>query len=469
MPNSTPSQLRFSPSAGFSIRADFNGGGLSSDLGPFLLRGVDRQIGLTTRLADALDDRRHPGYVIHSTTDVLTQRIFQIASGYEDGNDSNALRRDSMFRLGAGRTPFDGETALASAATVSRFEHAATSRDVYRISHALVEQFIAGYATPPKALILDLDHSEDTVYGQQPLAFYNGHYRSTCYLPLFIFEGLSGALVTAALRPDKRPTGAENAMILKRVLGLIRHHFPDTHILVRGDGHFSNPELMRLIDTMPNTDFVFGLAGNAVLERFAEPTMRQARTLRAQRQSAGFNTPVRLYEEFRYAADSWHKPLRVILKAEVMALGDNPRFVVTSMNLPDPQTVYAELYCARGQAENFIKQVECDLAADRTSCTTFLANCMRLILYAAAYVLHQQLRTQAAQAYRTRRSSAQHRHSQTIQGRHSGQTIQRPRHPASAFGLSLQAFALATHRTLVSAQTRLRQFFLIPLRPASRE
>ncbi len=397
MSNTTPTQLRFDPSAGFTVRADFAGGGLSSDLGPLLLRGVDQQIGLTSRLAAAIDDRRHPSYVRHSVRDVLTQRVFQIGSGYDDGNDSNSLRHDPMFRLGAGRKPFEPEDALASGATISRFEHAATSRDVYRASQAMVEQFTAGYATPPQALVIDLDHSEDKVHGQQPLAFYNGYYRSTCYLPLFIFEGLSGALITAVLRPGKRPTGAENAMIMKRVLKLIRQRFPDTHILVRGDGHFSTPELMQLIDVMPNTDFIFGLGGNSNLLRSAEPTLKQARALYAQRQAFGENRSVRLYEEFDYAAGSWDKSHRVILKAEVTALGENPRFVVASMNLPDPHTIYTELYCARGNAENFIKYLKCDLAADRTSCTTFFANCMRLILHCAAYVLHQQLRAEALQ------------------------------------------------------------------------
>ncbi|OYV37804.1 MAG: hypothetical protein B7Z80_11805, partial [Rhodospirillales bacterium 20-64-7] len=136
---------------------------------------------------------------------------------------------------GAGRTPFNPEDALASGATISRLEHAASTRDIYRASRALVEQFIAGFAQPPSVLVLDMDHSEDAVYGQQPLAFYNHHYQSTCYLPVMIFEGLSGALVAAVLRPGKRPTGAENAMILKRVLTRIRAHFPDTQILVRGD------------------------------------------------------------------------------------------------------------------------------------------------------------------------------------------------------------------------------------------
>ncbi len=214
-----------------------------------------------------------------------------------------------MFRLGTGRTPFDTADALASGATISRLEHAASTRDIYRASQALVEQFIAGFAQPPAALVLDMDHSEDAVYDQQPLAFYNHHYRSRCYLPLFIFDGLSGALVTAVLRPGKRPAGTENAMILTRVLKLIRRHFPDTHILVRGDSHFSTPELMRLCDT-PNTDFLFGLAGNSVLNRLVEPAMQRVRALSAARQTLGKDASVKLYDEFEYAAGSWHKSFR---------------------------------------------------------------------------------------------------------------------------------------------------------------
>ena len=399
--NSTPEQLRFASIPGCSIRADFAGGGLSSDLGPLLLKGVDRQIGLTERVCAAINDTRHPGYITHSLHDILKQRIYQIASGYEDGNDCNSLRHDPVFRLGVGAKPFDtdeAEGALASGSTISRFEHAVDSKDIYRLSEALVDQFIAGYATPPEALVLDIDHSEDAAYGQQPLAFYNHYYQSTCYLPLMVFEGLSGALVAAVLRPGKRPTGAENAMILKRVLKRIRAHFPTTQILVRGDGHFSTPELMAMIDAMVHTDFIFGLPSNAVINRLAEPAMQRACALWAEVQARELvPDAVRLYAEFRYAAASWHRPLRVVQKAEVMELGENPRFVVTSLEAPEPIRVYEELYCARGQAENWIKHLKAELASDRTSCTTFLANCMRLLEHAAAYALHQQLRTQVLQ------------------------------------------------------------------------
>jgi hypothetical protein len=396
--NSTPQQLRFASIPGYTIRADFEGGGLSSDLGPLLLRGVDRQIGLTERLCAAFDDQRHPSYITHSAHDIFKQRIYQIASGYEDGNDSNNLRGDPVFQLGVGRKPLDADDALACAATISRFEHAASKKDIYRLSRAIADQFIAGYTTPPEVLVLDIDHSEDAAHGQQPLAFYNAHYQSTCYLPLFIFEGLSGALVTAVLRPGKRPTGAENAMILKRVLKHIRKHFPDTHILVRGDGHFSTPQLMKIIDEMPNADFIFGLTSNTVINRLAEPAMQRAFGLWAEtRMWDDAPDSVKVYEEFAYAAATWHRSLRVVQKAEVMEPGENPRFVVTSMQAPTPQSAYEDLYCPRGQAENFIKHLKNDLASDRTSCTTFLANAMRLVLHAAAYVLHQQLRTQALQ------------------------------------------------------------------------
>ncbi len=394
--NSTPEQLRFASIPGHTIRADFAGGGLSSDLGPLLLRGIDRQIGLTERINAAVLDTRHASYITHSQRDLLTQRIYQIGCGYEDGNDSNNLRHDPMFKLGAGRLPFDANTALASGVTMSRFERAASSKDIYRFSQALVAQFVAGFARAPKNIVLDLDHSEDAAHGQQPLAFYNHFYQSTCYLPLMIFDGQSGALVAAVLRPGKRPTGAENAMIMRRVLTLIRRQFPDTHILVRGDGHFSGPEMMGMIDAMPNTDFIFGLPGNKRLQVLAEPAKQRACQLWADVQAQDVvPDAVRLFDEFDYAAGSWSRTWRVLLKAEVMAPGENPRFVVTSLPGLDAGMLYEEIYCARGQAENFIKHLKTDLAADRTSCTSFLANCMRLLLHAAAYVLHQQLRTQA--------------------------------------------------------------------------
>jgi hypothetical protein len=399
MPYSTPEQLRFPPIAGYTVRADFEGGALSSDFGALLLRGIDRQIGLTARLAAAVQDKRHPSYIDHTLHALLAQRIYQIASGYADGNDANSLRHDPLFKLSIERPPLEPAQDLASAPTFSRLEHSVDRKDLYRLSQAFVDHFIAGYPEPPAAIVLDLDHSDDPTHGQQELAFYNHHYQSYCYLPLFIFEGTSHALVTACLRPGKRPTGAENAMILVRLLGYLRRHWPQTHILVRGDSHFATPEVIEVLAHRRLTDFVFGLAGNAVLLRQAARVMQEARNLYQQRtalaQAHGARPPAssRLYEEVTYAAASWAQPWRVIVKAEVMAAGDNPRFVVTSLVAPTPQMVYEDLYCARGNCENDIKAVKCDLHSDRTSATTFLANAMRLLLSCAAYVLHHALRT----------------------------------------------------------------------------
>jgi Transposase DDE domain group 1 len=255
---STPEQLCFPPIAGQTVRADFQGGALSSDFGALLLRGIDRQIGLTTRLAAAMHDKRHPSYIDHPLRDLLAQRIYQIASGYADGNDANSLRRDPLFQMGVDRLPLEAEQDLASAPTFSRLEHSVDRNDLYRLTRALVDHFIASDPEPPAALVLDLDHSDDATHGQQELAFYHHYYKSYCYLPLFIFAGTSGALVMAGLRPGKRPTGMENAMILARLLSVLRQQWPETPLLVRGDSPFATPEVLDTITRIPLTEFVFG-------------------------------------------------------------------------------------------------------------------------------------------------------------------------------------------------------------------
>lgn len=400
MSDSTPYQLRFPPVDGLTVRGDFDGGAMSSDFGPMILRGVDHHIGLTRRLAAAFDDQRHSSYIQHNLQSLFAQRIYQVACAYEDGNDANTLRTDPLFKLGLGRKPLDSEADLASAPTFSRLENAASTRDIYRIAQAFVDQFIASYAKPPKLIVLDMDHSEDATYGAQQLSFYNHHYRHYCYLPLFLFEGISGKFMTAALRPGKRPKGAENAMILKRVLQRLRAVWPKTHIVLRGDGHFANHELMRLTLNDPYTDFIFGLTGNSVLSRLAEPYLELNRKLHDVRckyaRFANSSVPqsTRSYHDVAYRAGSWPQSFRVVLKAEVMGLGNNPRFVVTSLDQPTPECLYRDLYCARGQDENFIKMVKNDLASDRTSDHRFLANHMRLFFSCAAYVLHHALRTE---------------------------------------------------------------------------
>ena len=205
MSYSSPKQLCFPPVGGQTVRADFEGGALSSDFGALLLRGVDRQIGLTARLAAAIHDKRHQSYIDHPLRDLLAQRIYQIASGYADGNDANSLRHDPMFKLGVERSPLDAEQDLASAPTFSRLEHQIDRKDLYRLTRALVDHFIASYPEPPPAIVLDLDHSDDPTHGQQEFTFYNHYHKSYCYLPLFIFEGTSHALGDLARTGHRRP------------------------------------------------------------------------------------------------------------------------------------------------------------------------------------------------------------------------------------------------------------------------
>ena len=372
---------------------------MSSDFGALLLRGIDRQLGLTARLAAAMQDKRHPSSIDHTLQDLLAQRLSQIALGYADGNDAKSLRHDPLLKRSVERPPLEPTQDLASAPTFSRLEHRVDRKDLSRLMRVLVDHFIASDPEPPAALVLDLEHSDDPTHGQQEFAFYNDYYKNHCYLPLFMFEGTSHALVTACLRPGKRPTGAANAMLFVRLLASLRRHWPHTPILVRGASHCATPEVIEVMAHRRHPDFVFGVAGHAVLRRQAAPGMQEARGLSqpctALAHVHGERPPARrrLYEELADAAASWAQPWRVMVKAEGMAAGDNPRFVVTSFAAPPPHQVYADLYGARGHGENAIKAVKCDLHSARTSATTFLANAMRLLLSCAASGLHHARRT----------------------------------------------------------------------------
>ncbi len=390
--------LRFRSIPDFSIRAGFDGGSLSSDFGALLLSEADQQTGLIDRLVQAIDDKRHPSYVDHSMYDLLRQRIFQTACGYADGNDSNALRNDPLFKMATDRAPLSAGNELTSGPTFSRLEAGMTRKDIYRLAKSFVKAFIASYSKQPEIIVLDMDHSEDITHGQQQLSLFNTYYDNYCYLPLFLFEGLSGKLITAVLRPGKRPTGRENTAIIKRVVRLLRKAWPDTRILLRGDAHFANPELMELADSEPNMDFLFGLSGNRALSPKGNLLMQEARDLHhtrcetARLHKEALPAATKLYGDVEYQAGSWEKTYRVVMKAEVTHMGDNPRYIVTSLNDSTPEKLYADLYCQRGQDENFIKAVKNDLASDRTSSHTFLGNHLRLFYSCAAYSLIHAIR-----------------------------------------------------------------------------
>ena len=385
--------LRFRSIPDFSIRAGFDGGSLSSDFGALLLSEADQQTGLINRLAQAINDKRHPSYVDHSMHDLLRQRIFQTACGYADGNDSNALRNDPLFKMATGRAPLSTGNELASGPTFSRLEASMTRKDIYRLAKSFVKAFIASYSKQPEIIVLDMDHSEDITHGQQQLSLFNTYYDNYCYLPLFLFEGLSGKLITAVLRPGK-----ENKTIIKRVVRLLRKAWLDTRILLRGDAHFANPELMAFADAEPNTDFLFGLSTNRALSPKGNLLMQEARDLHRTRcetarlHKEALPAATKLYGDVEYQAGSWEKTYRVVMKAEVTHMGDNPRYIVTSLNDSTPEMLYADIYCKRGQDENFIKAVKNDLASDRTSSHTFLGNHLRLFYSCAAYSLIHAIR-----------------------------------------------------------------------------
>ena len=374
-------RVSFASVSGKQVEAVFDGGVLTSDIGLMLLREVASKIGILSRIVAALTDRRHPSYVDHTCADLINQRVFQIACGYEDANDCNALRRDPAFKAACDRLPVSG-AALASQSTMSRLENGIRRRDLYRIAKALVDGFIASYDTPPEAVVLDIDDTDDEVHGNQPLSLFNGYYDERCYMPLHIYEGQTGRLITTLLRPGARPSGKQIVSILKRLVKTLRQAWPDVGIFLRGDSHFSCPEVHDFCDEH-EVYFALGQAGNTRLAAQGHPLMAQAK---ARYQETG--QPVQLFTCFSYQAQSWALPRRIIYKAEITASGQaNARFVVTNLQSSQPSFIYKTVYCARGRMENFIKNHKTFLHSDRTSCHTFEANHFRLFLHSAAYVL----------------------------------------------------------------------------------
>ena len=378
--------LLFSSLGRQRIVADFAGGRLTSDGGGLLLREVDRRLGLIDALAACLTDPRDPARVVHDQRTMLAQRVFGIALGYEDLNDHATLRNDPLFSVLAEKTP-DPEAPLASAPTLCRLENRVDRRALWRMADVLVEQFIASQATPPSEILLDFDDSHDPTHGRQEGGFFHGYHDCYCFLPLYVFCG--DQLLVSYLRPSNIDSALHSRAILKLLVWRLRAVWPQVRIIVRADSGFCRWRLMRWCDRH-GVDYVLGLARNPVLERLAEPFMTAAG---AQFEAA--QQKVRNFHEVEYAAATWDRKRRVIVKAEHLPQGPNVRFVVTSLCDRDPQEVYDGLYTQRGEMENRIKEQQLGLFADRTSCHALLANQWRLLLSSAAYVLVEHLRRTA--------------------------------------------------------------------------
>lgn len=379
----TPLQL--APVGDKAVALDFAGGRLSSDAGLVLLKDPDEQLGLTRALAAVLSDSRDARRVNFTQHDLLKQRVFQIAAGYEDANDANTLRHDPIFKLLLDRLPETG-APLASQPTISRFENRVSRTDLYRMALVLVEQFLASYSHPPQVIVLDVDDTEDRAHGQQEQARYDAYYGGYCFLPLHLYEGLSGRLITAIFKA-KRFTGTQMLAVLKRLVKRLRHAWPHTLLIVRGDSHFAYPEVMQWIEAQADLSYVTGLTSNAVLQGLAREVVEQAQ--RAYGRDGG---KITRFHSTRYQAGTWSRSRRVVIKVEVSDQGVNTRFVVTDMEQARTQVLYRHIYCARGQMENEIKDHKLYLKSDRTSCHRFEANQVRLFLHSAAYVLLDTLR-----------------------------------------------------------------------------
>jgi len=373
----------------------------SSDGGAILLKAAERRYGLIGGLAGCLEDKRQAGKVDHPLKELLAQRVFSIACGYPDANDSARLGSDPIHKMLLDRDPVTGPD-LASQPTLSRFENAVGAKDLYRMGEALAERVIERHAKRlrghARRVTIDLDPTDDPTHGAQQLSFFNTHYDSWCYLPVMGFVSFNDEaeqyLCAAVLRPGNVTAPAGAVGILRRLLMMVRHYFPGARIRIRLDGGFAHPGLLDFLDAEPNLEYVVAMAKNAVLQRKAEEAMQYARVI------AGVTGQTEhIYSETNYAAKTWSRERRIILKAEVVCADvkepkDNPRFVITNMT-QSPQWLYEKVYCQRGEIENRIKELHA-LEIDRTSCSSFWANQFRVLLTAAAYVLMQELRLSAA-------------------------------------------------------------------------
>jgi len=377
---------------GRHVAADFDGGAITSDAGGLLLGSTDRAIGLVERFAACFRDGRAPDLIEHSVRTLIGQRVFAIALGYEDLNDHDELRHDPLMATLAGKLAARRKDCapLAGKSTLNRLE---LSRPVatryHKISHdgaaieaLFVTLFLDAHRVPPRQIVLDLDATDDPLYGHQEGRFFHGYYDCYCYLPLYVFCGRH--LVAAKLRPSNIDGSAGAVEEVARIVGQIRARWPRTRILLRADSGFAREALMAWCE-MNRVDYVFGLARNArLVEEIA------VELLQAEAEALATGKPARRFKDFRYSTlDSWSRRRRVVAKAEWTEGEANPRFIVTSLSQAETngRFLYEKVYCARGDMENRIKECQGDLFADRTSAATMPANQLRLWFASMAYVL----------------------------------------------------------------------------------
>lgn len=399
----SPDLFDFGSVEGRRLVAAFDGGAVSSDAGALLLGASDKAIGLVGRLAGCFRDERQADLIEHGLATLIAQRVFAIALGYEDLIDHDELRFDPVLAAVSGKLEARRSNCapLAGKSTLNRLEHApgAASTRYHKIGHdggaierLFVELFVEAHAAPPEEIVLDLDATDDPLHGAQEGRFFHGYYDCYCYLPLYIFSGRH--LLAAKLRRSDIDASAGSVEEIERIVGQIRTAWPKVGIVLRADSGFAREALMAWCEDN-RVDYVFGLARNKRLEQRLADALDEARRLSEETTSQAATQeasgkPARVFRDFPWSTrDSWSRRRRVIGKAEWTGDKANPRFIVTSLKPDDwpAQALYEELYCARGEAENRIKECRLDLFADRTSTATMAANQLRLWFASFAYVL----------------------------------------------------------------------------------
>jgi hypothetical protein len=376
--------LRFETPTPLALEAAFDGGRLTTDGGLLWLSRMDSEMGLCQSISECVPEwRNRRGR--HPLCSLLRQRVFQIACGYEDQNDSDALREDPLLKVVCGSLPESGQD-LASQPTISRMENAATIRSCHRIAQILFELYLSerGKNGPPRRVLLDFDATDDPTHGEQEGSYYHGYYGQHMYHPLLVFDGESGHLVTALLRAGNTHASRSSVAILKRIVCGLRERWPEVQIEIRADAGFAIPALYDYCER-EGISYTIALITNERLKQMAEDLL-EAATQEHERTGQ----KARLFAEDLYGAASWERERRVVYKAEAMQQGTNRRFVVSTRE-DAPKELY-EFYAQRGESENWIKDFKLHLKADRLSCHRFLANQFRLLLHAAAYWLLDALR-----------------------------------------------------------------------------
>jgi hypothetical protein len=380
----TPSLFKLSDFGKKPVEVKFINEQISHDGGLLLLNELEKQLGLIEKLAGCINDPRHQGYVVHSIDSMLKQRVMQIAAGYEDANDCNTLRDDGILKICAGQ-----QQTLSGQSTMCRLENLPGSKELYNMAKVFIDNFIASYPKAPGLIILDCDDTSALTYGQQELSLFNTYYGDYCYMPLHIYEGFSGKLVTTILKPGRRSKSLNVFSLMKKLINYLSEHWPNTLIILRGDSHFCSKEFMDWSEGRSNIGFLTGITGNAVLNRLSKITVESAKG-----EYDLYKKPVKRYHSFEYKAGSWEHSQRVVVKVEVSSMGVNVRYIVSSLRNIRSKSLYEQGYCARATAELRIKEHKTYLLSDRMSCTSFMANQFRLFLHSAAYVLIHTLQTE---------------------------------------------------------------------------